>query len=123
LQIRGGGTLHRQWHNLATMMTTLLHRDDHQPSAKHPAHALPVYIAYDISECRRRNRLYRLLHSFGEPVQESLFLCWVDAVRQRRLQALLDDFQRAPHSGQETIHYIAARAGTSPAPANEWILE
>ncbi|WP_300339790.1 hypothetical protein [Accumulibacter sp.] len=104
-------------------MTTLSHPDDDQPSASHPARAQPVYIAYDISECRRRNRLHRLLHGFGEPVQESLFLCWVDAPRQQRLRVLLDDFQRAPHSGEEKIHCITARPGTSPAPANEWILE
>jgi CRISPR/Cas system-associated endoribonuclease Cas2 len=97
--------------------------DNQKLTASSPAHAVPVYVAYDISQCRRRNRLHRLLHGFGEPVQESLFLCWLDAVRQRRLRVLLDDFQRAPHSGQERVHCIAARMGTEAAPASEWICE
>ncbi len=51
---------------------------DHRPSATAPAArppALPVYVAYDISDRRRRNCLRRLLLGFGEPVQESVFLC------------------------------------------------
>ena len=107
-------------------------RDDHEDSfaARQPeahgeqpgARGSRLY-PYDISEYRRRKRLHRLLHGFGEPVQESLFLCWLDAVRQRRLRVLLDDFQRAPHRGQERVHCIAARMGTEAAPASEWICE
>ena len=51
---------------------------DHRPPATAPAArppALPVYVAYDISDRRRRNCLRRLLLGFGEPVQESVFLC------------------------------------------------
>ena len=85
--------------------------------------SIAVYVAYDISEHRRRNRLHRLLRGFGEPVQKSVFLCWVDAVRQRRLTILLDDFMRAPHTGQERIDCIPARTGTAKLPANEWVFE
>ena len=83
----------------------------------------PVYVAYDISENRRRNRLHRLLRGFGEPVQKSIFLCWLDAVRQRRLEILLADFTRVPHTGRERIDCIPAHAGALEAPANQWIFE
>ena len=73
--------------------------------------AVAVYVAYDISVHRRRNRLNRLLRGFGEPVQKSVFLCWVDAARQRRLTTLLDDFKRARHTGQERIDCVPARTG------------
>ncbi len=85
--------------------------------------SIAIYVAYDISEDRRRNRLHRLLRGFGEPVQKSVFLCWVDAVRQRRLRNLLDDFMGAPHVGQERIDCIPARTGTLPAPISAWVIE
>lgn len=91
--------------------------------AAYPRHASPVYVAYDISENRRRYRLRRLLLGFGEPVQESVFLCWLDAVRQRRFDTLLGAFRRLPHKGTERIDCIPARAGSLPAPAREWVLE
>ena len=99
---------------------------DHRPSATAPAArppALPVYVAYDISDRRRRNCLRRLLLGFGEPVQESVFLCWLDAVRQRRFDKLLDVFRRLPHTGDERIECIPARLGSLQAPAREWVIE
>ena len=92
-------------------------------SAASNTEAVPLYVAYDISEQRRRTRLHRLLRGFGEPVQESVFLCWVDAVRQRRLGMLLDDFIRAQHSGQERIDCIPARSVKSPEAINAWVFE
>ena len=99
---------------------------DHHPMAAIPAshlHALPVYVAYDISECRRRRRLRRLLLGFGDPVQESVFLCWLDAARQRRFDRLLDVFRRLPHTGDERIECIPARLGSRQGPAREWVIE
>ena len=99
---------------------------DHPALAATPANhpqALPVYVAYDISERRRRSRLRRLLLGFGEPVQESVFLCWLDAVRQRRFDRLLDAFRRLPHTGDERIECIAARAGARQAPARGGVIE
>ncbi len=64
---------------------------------------VPLIVAYDISEDRRRNRLHRLLRGFGEPVQKSLFLCWVVHARRRRLENLLEDFMRVPHKGKERV--------------------
>lgn len=99
---------------------------EHPPSAapiSAYARAVPVYIAYDISQSRRRNRLRRLLRGFGEPVQESLFLCWLDPGHQRRLHTLLDAFRRGPHTGDERIDWIPARIGALRAPAREWVFE
>ena len=93
------------------------------PTPRGHTQSVAVYVAYDISEHRRRNRLHRLLRGFGEPVQKSVFLCWVDAVRQRRLTTLLDDFMRAPHTGQERIDCIPARTGTAKPPVHEWVFE
>jgi CRISPR-associated endonuclease Cas2 len=72
--------------------------------------AIPLLVAYDISDNRRRNQLHRLLRGFGEPVQKSVFVCWVDEARRRRLETLLDDFGRAPHKGDERIDCVPASA-------------
>jgi CRISPR-associated endonuclease Cas2 len=95
------------------------------PEATRPHAAIPLLVAYDISDDRRRNRLYRLLHGFGEPVQKSIFICWVDAVRRRRLETLLDDFCRAPHKGDERIDCIPARTQGLHLgrPQSDWIFE
>ena len=92
------------------------------PSLGGHTQTVAFYVAYDISEQRRRNRLHRLLRGFGEPVQKSVFLCWVDAMRQRRLTTLLDDFMRAPHTGQERIDCIPASTGMAQ-PSHEWVFE
>ncbi len=34
---------------------------------------LLLLVCYDISHTRRRNRVHRLLKSYGEPIQESVF--------------------------------------------------
>lgn len=117
-----------QWDRNSLFETTMKtdSQHDHHPMAAIPAnhrHALPVYVAYDISDRRRRNCLRRLLLGFGDPVQESVFLCWLDAARQRRFDRLLDVFRRLPHSGDERIECIAARLGSRQAPAREWVIE
>ncbi len=126
-RVKAGPGTHVAW--LLDSFETKLKADsqhDHRPSTAKPAgrpHACPVYVAYDISENRRRHRLRRLLLSFGEPVQESVFLCWLDAVHQKRFDTLLGAFRRLPHKGTERIDCIPARAGSLPAPAREWVFE
>jgi CRISPR-associated endonuclease Cas2 len=91
-----------------------------------PPHGhIPLLVAYDISDDRRRNRLHRLLRGFGEPVQKSVFICWVDARRRRRLETLLEDFCRAPHKGDERIDCVPARAESlaCPRPQHDWVFE
>jgi len=46
-------------------------------------------VAYDVADQRRRTRLHKLLRSFGEAVQKSVFVCSLDAVRKARLEKLL----------------------------------
>lgn len=69
---------------------------------RNPA-AISYLIAYDISDERRRNQLRRLLRGFGEPVRKTVFMCWLDVERQRRLKALLEDFMHESPNGRERI--------------------
>ena len=93
------------------------------PYATQQHAAIPLLVAYDISDDRRRNLLHRLLRGFGEPVQRSVFICWVDVGRRRRLETLLDDFGRAPHKGDERIDCVLARADGLHRlrPKSDWV--
>ncbi|MEI6415601.1 MAG: CRISPR-associated endonuclease Cas2 [Pseudomonadota bacterium] len=53
----------------------------------------PWLLAYDVSDDRRRVRLFKLLKSYGMPLQRSLFLCYLSTVQKGRLLADLADFQ------------------------------
>jgi CRISPR-associated protein Cas2 len=46
-----------------------------------------VVVVYDISDDRRRTRLHTALLDFGTPVQFSVFECWLDAKRLKKMQA------------------------------------
>ena len=84
---------------------------------------VPLVVAYDISDNRRRNRLYKLLHGFGDPLQKSVFLCWLDAPAHGRFTKLLEDFSQATHQGEERIECIPARADTFVRPDPNWVFE
>jgi hypothetical protein len=87
------------------------------------AHAArPLLVTYDIADDRRRNRLHRLLRGFGEPLQKSVFICWVDPARRNRLEALIADFATATHRGGERIDCIQA-SGLAPPPEDAWVIE
>lgn len=45
-----------------------------------------VVVCYDVADDRRRQRLVRVLESFGQRVQESVFECWLNAAQQRALE-------------------------------------
>lgn len=92
------------------------HTDTHRP-------AIPLLVAYDIPENARRGRLHRLLKGFGEPIQKSVFVCWVDHARRRRLQQALEAFMRAPHKGTERIDCIPARAVPVAGLPQAWVCE
>ncbi len=51
-------------------------------------------IAYDISDNRRRNRLFKALKHFGTPVQESVFECHLTpnqfAQMRQQIERLID---------------------------------
>lgn len=88
-----------------------------------PSTIVPLLVAYDISDDRRRTQLHRLLRGFGEPLQKSLFLCWVNPVRRKRLQHLLDDFLRTPHPGRERVDCVVARDLFAHPREIAWVLE
>ena len=62
-----------------------------------------LVVAYDISSDRRRIRLYKLLHAYGHPVQESVFECHVTererVVLQRRVKRLI--------TSRDTVRYYS----------------
>ena len=93
------------------------------PAAQQLITATPIYVAYDIAQQKRRNNLHRLLRGFGRPVQKSVFLCWLDAARQRRLKTLLADFSRIEHSGCERIEIIRAHEAENRSPPDNWVFE
>ena len=94
----------------------------HPLSDGNPA-AVPLLVAYDITDNRRRTQLHRLLRGFGEPLQKSLFLCWVIPTLRLRLERLIEDFLSAPHKGHERIDCLVARDLSRPREAIAWVLE
>ena len=93
--------------------------DMNQPpslSAKRPW-LTPLLVTYDIADDRRRRRLHQLLQRFGEPLQKSVFVCWVDDQHHRQLDQQLEVFRSKPHEGVERIDCIVAisLAGNPPA--------
>ena len=103
----------------------------HPLSDGNPA-AVPLLVAYDITDNRQashpnfapcRTQLHRLLRGFGEPLQKSLFLCWVIPTRRLRLERLIEDFLSAPHKGHERIDCLVARDLSRPREAIAWVLE
>lgn len=56
-------------------------------------------IAYDITDDRRRGRLFRLLHRWGEPVQKSVFHCRVRVGALPSLQREVDDLIQHDEDG------------------------
>ena len=90
------------------------------PAGRHEAR--PLLVTYDIADDRRRNRLHRLLRGFGEPLQRSVFICWVDHSRRQRLESLLADFAGAAHEGGERIDCVQA-CGLAPPADDAWVVE
>ncbi|HOB52813.1 MAG TPA: CRISPR-associated endonuclease Cas2 [Acidobacteriota bacterium] len=58
-----------------------------------------VLIAYDIADNRRRGRLFRLLHRWGQPLQESVFHCRVRPGGLPRLRREVDRLIRHEEDG------------------------
>jgi CRISPR-associated endonuclease Cas2 len=85
-----------------------------------------LLVAYDISDNRKRRNLFKYLSGYGQPLQESLFYCPLDADRRRRLSRELQD---VPLDGDEKLHCFLIdpqQAGVlSPSPLADlqWIAE
>ncbi|MDR2400851.1 MAG: CRISPR-associated endonuclease Cas2, partial [Deferribacteraceae bacterium] len=46
-----------------------------------------VPVIYDVTDNKRRNKLCKLLSSYGERVQKSAFECWITKREQAELEA------------------------------------
>ena len=46
-------------------------------------------VAYDIADPARWRRVYRVLHGHGDPIQLSIFICWLSATEQKLLEERL----------------------------------
>jgi CRISPR-associated endonuclease Cas2 len=82
----------------------------------------PFIVAYDISDDRRRSRLFRLLRSFGEPLQDSVFVCWLDSSGRTRLSAAIARFTAKAEPG-ERIACLPLRYDALIRPATSWVSE
>ncbi len=85
-----------------------------------------IVLAYDISDNRRRTRLFKMLKRFGSPVQESVFEFHLDAgqlVRLKRaVNSILDHqsdqvrfYQLCPTCHQRTEMTEPSRRTENPA--------
>ncbi len=61
-------------------------------------------ICFDIANDRRRRQVVRVLQSFAERAQESVFEAWLDAAQRRRLQAALS--RQLQHSEDRVAIYV-----------------
>ena len=67
-------------------------------------------VAYDVADQRRRTRLHKLLSSFGEAVQKSVFVCPLDGQRKVRLEALLRRLTLEPGDRLDWFRIEAAQS-------------
>lgn len=87
-------------------------------------HAPALLVAYDISDNRKRRKLFRHLSGYGLPLQESLFVCRIDAKKRRQLGRELSDL---PLDAGEKLHCFlidadqAEALSPSPLAAVQWI--
>ena len=57
-------------------------------------------ITYDVSDDKRRNRIFKLLHGYGNHTQYSVFLCELDAAE---LATLRNELQPIVHNNQDQL--------------------
>jgi len=83
----------------------------------------PLLVSYDISNNKRRYRLHKLLKAYGQPLQKSVFICWVDQAIHRRLSADIQRFKNVPLAETERIDLLPIRPGALPKACDDWIIE
>lgn len=79
-------------------------------------------VTYDISSDRRRNRLYKILSGYGQPLQKSVFLCQLPI---RKVRQMLNEVQKFEREITDRIHCVAV-ANPEAMPLDTtplWILE
>jgi CRISPR-associated protein Cas2 len=67
-----------------------------------------IVIAYDISDNKRRTRLFKLLKRFGEPVQFSIFECLIN---ESQFDALRKEVVKIIVAGEDDVRYYDICAG------------
>ena len=83
----------------------------------------PLLVSYDITNNKRRYRLHKLLKAYGQPLQKSVFICWVNQGIHRKLSAEIERFSNVPHPNFERIDLLPIRSGALPKPSDDWIIE
>jgi CRISPR-associated endonuclease Cas2 len=83
----------------------------------------PLLVSYDISNDKRRYLLHKLLRAYGQPLQKSVFICWIDQTIHRKLSAEIQRFSNAPHPNSEQIDLLPIRPGALPEACEDWIIE
>ena len=65
-------------------------------------------IAYDISDDRRRTRLFKTLKQFGTPVQESVFECHLTSSQFSQMRLLVEQLIE-PHADQVRFYNLCPK--------------
>jgi CRISPR-associated protein Cas2 len=73
-------------------------------------------VTYDISDDKRRNRVFQTLHGFGDHAQYSVFFCELNDEELARLRRRLRD---AIHHAQDQV--LIVEMGTAPRPVQTGI--
>lgn len=68
-------------------------------------------VTYDISDDKRRNRVFRILHGFGDHAQYSVFFCELNDEELARLRGRL---RAEIHHGEDQI--LIVEMGTAARP-------
>lgn len=65
-------------------------------------------ISYDISDTKRRNKIFKLLKAYGRPRQYSLFECELTARRYRELYKQLAALMEGEEQGNIRIYNLCS---------------
>ncbi len=68
-------------------------------------------VTYDISDDRRRNQVFRLMHGFGDHAQYSVFLCQLNDTELVRLRSAL---RQEIHHGEDQVLIVDVGRASRP---------
>jgi len=68
-------------------------------------------VTYDISDDRRRNKVFKLMHGFGDHAQYSVFLC---ALNDEELVRLRRSLRTEIHHGEDQVLIVEMGRGARP---------
>ena len=61
-----------------------------------------ICVIYDISDNRRRHRVWKILKSYGIPVQFSVFECWLDF---QQIESMREDLDKVMTNTDQVRFY------------------